>query len=303
MKNEAWRRNAAAYPQQGTLQPRITDVDHWQHLNNVAQIGLHGELLQQWLLATLGADVWRGEAPQLAMRANATDFLAEAQYPAPLATGVRLLGVEAAGFTLGTALFQHGHCTGLHQATLGVWQDGRPAALTPELRATLQATLDAQPPLVGAPAPGVMAEATGPLPPHPDHWPAQITITARFADADARGQTSDFTLARCVEQGRVQFLSQVFGAHRLAEPVGFMVAHVALHWRLRRAAPARWQIATGVQRVGARSLVVTSAVFDGADCLAEGTSVMVVIDHATRRPAALQDTARVRLAPYLLPGA
>ena len=54
MKTQAWRRQPAAYPAQGSLQPRITDVDLWQHLNNVAQIGLHGELLQQWMQAHLG---------------------------------------------------------------------------------------------------------------------------------------------------------------------------------------------------------------------------------------------------------
>jgi len=311
MKNDAWRRSAAAYPQQGLLQPRLTDVDRWQHLNNVAQIGLHGELLQQWLQATLGDDLWRSDAPQLALRSSATDFLAEAHYPAPLATGVRLLGVDAAGLHLGTALFQHGACVGLHQATLGMWADGHPLPLPADLAARVQAAAAAQPPLAdSAPAaepPKLAAglppdHATG-LPPHPDTWPWQLTVPARFADADARGQTSDHTLARCVEQGRVQFLTRVFGAQRLAAPVGFMVAHVALQWHQRRHAPAAWQMGTGVQRVGARSLAVRTALFDGADCLAEATSVMVVIDHASRRPAALPDAARAVLAPYVLPGA
>ena len=53
MKQDTWRRDPAAYALQGTLQPRFTDVDMWQHINNVAQIGLHGEVLQQWLRATL----------------------------------------------------------------------------------------------------------------------------------------------------------------------------------------------------------------------------------------------------------
>lgn len=313
MKNQAWRRQPAAYPAQGTLQPRITDVDAWQHLNNVAQIGLHAELLQHWLQAHLGPDLWRSTTPQLALLASATDFLAEAHYPAPLATGTRLMGVDGSGFQVGTALFQHGHCTGLHQATLAVWADGRPAPLPADLADRLHALLAAQPALdeAGAEPPAPPAAAapvasmapTPAMPAHPDAWPWQLAMPARFADADPRGQTSDHTLARCIEQARVQFLTKVFGPERVAAQVGFMVAHVALRWHWRRPIPATWQLGTGVQRVGERSMAVRSALFDGADCLAESTSVMVVIDHASRRPAALPEASRAALAPYLLPGA
>lgn len=303
MKTQAWRRQPAAYPVQGILQPRVTDVDAWQHLNNVAQISLHSELLQQWLQARLGDDLWRSTTPQVALLASATDFLAEARYPAPLATGVRLLGVDAGGFQIGTALFQHGQCVGLHQATLAVWADGRPAPLPGELADRLHAALAAQPPLDDGATTTPAAAPPPALPPHPDAWPWQLAMPARFADADPRGQTSDHTLARCVEQGRVQFLTRVFGPERVAAQVGFMVAHVALRWHWRRPIPASWQLGTGVQRVGERSMGVRSALFDGADCLAESTSVMVVIDHASRRPAALPDASRAALAPYLLPGA
>ena len=307
MKTQAWRRQHAAYPLQATLQPRVTDVDAWQHLKNVAQISLLSELLQQWLQAQLGPDLWRSTTPQLALLASATDFLAEAHYPAPLASGTRLLGVDAGGFQIGTVLFQHDHCVGLHQATLAVWADGRPAALPAELADRLHAALAAQPALADGPtAAGATTAAAAPapaMPPHPGAWPWQLAMPARFADADPRGQTSDHTLARCVEQGRVQFLTQVFGPERVAAQVGFMVAHVALRWHWRRPIPATWQLGTGVQRVGERSMAVRSALFDGADCLADATSVMVVIDHASRRPAALPDASRAALAPYLLPGA
>ena len=305
MKTQAWRRQPAAYPDAGTVQPRVTDLDAWQHLNNVSQIGLHGELLQHWLLSHLGPDLWRSTSPVLAMRASATDFLAEAHYPTPLATGARLLGVDADGFQIGTALFQHDHCAGLHQATLAAWADGRPAPLPADMLGRLQDALAAQPALPdGTPAtPAAVTPAAVGMPPHPDGWPWQLGITARFADADPRGQTSDHTLARCVEQGRVQFLTRVFGADRVQASVGFMVAHVSLRWLQRRAIPAGWQLGTGVSRVGDRSIIVRSALFDGADCLAEATSVMVVIDHASRRPAPLPDASRAALAPFLLPGA
>jgi acyl-CoA thioester hydrolase len=303
MKHQPWRRDAAAYPTQGTLQPRFTDVDLWQHLNNVAQIGLHGELLQQWLHAHLGSDPWRRPSPKLVLQANATDFLAEAHYPAPLATGTRLLGCDDHRLTLATALFQHGHCTGLHQATLGAFDGDTAVPLPADWRAALQAAAAQQPPLPDASdgAPDALPDL--PAPPHPDLWPWQITLGARFADADGQGHASDFTLARCAEQGRVQFLTQVFGDGRRSAPVGFMVAHVALRWHRRRLPPTppqAWQLGIGVSKVGERSLSVASALFDGADCLATSSSVMVVIDHTTRRPAALSAEARALLAPYLV---
>jgi acyl-CoA thioester hydrolase len=303
MKHDAWRRQSAAYPTQGTLQPRFNDVDMWQHLNNVAQIGLHGELLQQWLHAHLGPEPWRRTAPKLVVQANATDFLAEAHYPAPLATGVRLMGADDQRFTLATGLFQHGHCTGLHQATLGALDGDRAVPLPADWQAALQAAAAVQPPLPGATgeaagAPDTLSDMATPL--HPDQWPWQITLGSRFADADGQGHASDFTLARCAEQGRVQFLTKVFGDGRRSAPVGFMVAHVALRWHRRSVPPAAWQLGIGVSKIGERSLVVASALFDGAACVGTSTSVMVVIDHATRRPAALSAEARALLAPFQL---
>lgn len=306
MKHQAWRREPSAYAQQGTLQPRHTDLDHWQHLNNVAQIGLHAELLQQWLLAHLGPDTWRGRLPglpegtALGLLSNATDFLAEAHYPAPLATGVRLLGADDAGFTLGSALFQHGRCTGLHQARFGGWADGRPQPLPAALQQQLQALADAQPALPD-PADAADLAPAAQATPHPDHWPWQITIPARFADGDAQGLASDRVLARCAEQGRVQFLTRIFGTGRHSAPVGFMVAHVALRWLHRSRPPVAWQLGIGVSRIGERSLAVRSALFDGPTCVATSESVMVVIDHASRRPGPMPDAARAQLAAYQLP--
>jgi acyl-CoA thioester hydrolase len=302
MKHQPWRRDAAAYPTPGTLQPRFTDVDLWQHLNNVAQIGLHGELLQQWLQAHLGPDPWRRSAPKLLLQANATDFLAEAHYPAPLATGTRLLGCDSHRLTLATALFQHGHCTGLHQATLGAFDGDAAVPLPADWQAALQAAAALQPPLPGHAAgdgrPDTLPDL--PRPPHPDLWPWQITLPTRFADADGQGLTSDFCLARCAEQARVQFLTRVFGNDRRSQAAGFMVAHVALRWHRRTPPPVAWQVGIGVSKIGERSLAVASALFDGASCLATTSSVMVVIDHASRRPAALSAESRDLLAPYLM---
>lgn len=308
MKQEPWRRDAASYPLHGELQPRYTDVDLWQHLNNTALISLHAEACQRWLRGVFGATVWRDAAPLIAKRGSATDFLAEAHYPEPLATGVRLGAVDDAGFSLASALFQHGRCVGLQETVFGVWQQGAAAPLPAALRQTLAAAAAAQPPLPAATAAeGVPpAGAALPPPPAPPRWadfPWQSEVMSRFADSDARGLTSDTSLARATEQTRAQFLGGLLGAERLGDAVGFMVAHVELHWLQRGRSPAHWRVGCGVTRLGERSIAVRGALFDGETCVAVGDTVMAAIDRASRRSAALPEAVRAKLAPCRLPAA
>lgn len=299
MKNEAWRRLPSAYPMRGELMPRYNDVDLWQHLNNTALISLHGENCQRWLRATFGTDVWRQVRPVIAVCALETDFLAEAHYPEPLATGCRLLAVEGGAFQLGSALFQHGHCVGLQQATLAVWADGQPVPLPVAVADALHAVAALQPALAAGAG---MASRTAMAPAMPAlaDFPWQIPLAARFADSDARGLTSDTSLARYAEQTRVQFLTQVFGPERMASPTGFIVGHVALRWGHRASPPAQWQAGCGVTRLGERSMAVRSGLFAGDQCHAVCDTLMVAIDHATRRSTALPAASREVLERHRL---
>lgn len=302
MKKTFWRRQAEAYPVRGELAPRFTDLDLWQHLNNAAIIALHGEACQRWLRGVLGAQVWRSKAPLLAARSLATDFLAEAHYPEPLATGVRLLGVDAQGFRLGSALFQHGACVGLHEVHIGAWQHGLPVPLPADVADALRAEAARQPAVAGEPG---AADASQPaLAAAPalslGDGPWQLAMDSRFGDTDALGLAGDLSLARCAEQTRVQFLTQAFGPGRLGGPTGFIVGHVALQWLQRGRPPARWVNTCGVSRLGERSMAVRGGVFEGERCLAVCDTVMVAIDHASRRSCPLSDEARAALAPYAL---
>jgi acyl-CoA thioester hydrolase len=297
MKKDAWRRELSSYPTRGELLPRYTDVDLWQHLNNTALIAMHGENCQQWLREAFGAGVWREASPVIATVTNETDFLAEAHYPAPLATGTRLLGIAPAGFRLGSALFQNGHCVGLHEATLAVWVDGRPVPLPAAVMDTLNAAAARQSALPELDHAAHRSPVPGPLQALGD-FPWRMTVATRFVDSDARGQTSDTSLARYAEQSRVQFLTHAFGAGRLASPTGFIVGHVATRWLLRGRPPVAWQVGCAVTRIGERSMSVRSALFDGDHCHAVCDSVMVVIDRDSRRSATLPEASRELLEPY-----
>jgi acyl-CoA thioesterase FadM len=116
--------------------------------------------------------------------------------------------------------------------------------------------------------------------------------------SDARGQTSDTSLARYAEQSRGQFLTQTVGAGRLASPTGFIVGHGATRWLVRGRPPAAWQVGCVVTRIGERSMAVRSALFDSEQCHAVCDTVMVVIDRDSRRSTTLPVAARDLLEPY-----
>ncbi len=281
--------------------PRYTDVDLWRHLNNAALISMHDENCQRWLRGVFGASVWRQAEPAIATLAQATDFLAEGQYPEPLATGTRLLGFDAQSFRLGSALFQNGSCIGLHEATLAVWDKGLPVALPSAVTDALHAaaTRQHEPPALDSAAPA--SPVPGPVPTIGD-LPWQIALSSRFSDSDARSQTSDASVARYAEQTRVEFLTQAFGDMRRASTTGFIVGHVAARWLQRRRPAAEWRSGCGITRLGERSITVRGALFDGDVCHAVYDTVMVVIDRETRRSAALPDDSRALLETYRLRG-
>ena len=295
MRHDAWRRDAASYPLRGELMPRHSDVDIWQHLNNTALISMHGESIQQGLRSVFGPEVWRNSEPALACVGNATDFLAEAYYPEPLTWGARVLGVDVKGVRIGTALFQHGQCVGLHEATVSGWADGQVVGLGPEQLAALRA---AGVPGADTVTPAAVPAGTGHMP-DMQHFPWQRTVGIRFGDSDARRLASDTWLGRCAEQVRVELLNQMYGAQRHTGG-GMMVAHVALRW-LRRTTPGvQWQVGCGVAHTGGRSLAVRSAMFEAERCVAVCEAVMVAIDRESRRSVQITDEARALLEPYRL---
>jgi acyl-CoA thioester hydrolase len=294
MRQETWRRDPSAYPIRGELAPRYTDVDVWQHMNNTALIGLHGETLHHALRAVLGPQAWRASQPIVAFRRNATDFLAEAHYPETIVWGARVLGAEAGGLRIATALFQHERCVGLHETTLCGWHEGRATGLGDATVAALRA---ANVPGADAVDPAAAPDEPDEPPPTLESLPWRTAIATRFADSDARRLASDNFLARCAEQVRVEFLGQTFGS-RERRMGSMMVAHVALRW-LGRAAPGRhWEAGCGLTRVSERSFAARSAFYEDGRCVAVSDSVMVSIDPESRRSAPMTEQARALLAPW-----
>jgi len=286
----------AHYPARCSLPTRFADMDLWQHLNNAALIGLHGEAVQRWLAETLGPEAWRpvADVPVLALLHGATDFVAESHYPAPIEAGMRLTARDGQGLTLATALFQQGRCVGLHAARLVAWRHGVPVDLPATLLAALPAAEPEQAPIdVPATPSTTLADA----PPDRDRMAWHTTLATRFGDTDARGMASDASLARFAEQMRVSFLTEQLGELRHAGSTGFMVGRVALRWWHRGTRPpSAWQAGGRITRVGERSISLQGALFDEAGtCHASADSVLVCIDRHTRRSTPLPEGLRATL--------
>lgn len=297
MRHDAWRRQPSSYPLCGEIAPRFTDVDVWQHLNNTALMSMHAEAVQFALRSVLGPDAWRQVNPGLSMVRQATDFLAEAHYPAPVSWGARIERLDAEGLRVATALFQHGQCAGVQETVLSDWKEGAPRMLDEPVVSTLrQAGVLCHE--GGAPSTGVAMPVPTDSGLQRFRW--QTPLATRFSDSDARRLASDTCLARFAEQVRVEFINQVLGPH-LGTATGILVAHVSLRW-LARAAPARhWQAGCGVAHVGERSLAFRSAFFEAERCVATSESVMVFIDRATSTgAAALSAPLRAALEDYRL---
>jgi acyl-CoA thioester hydrolase len=309
MQHDAWRRQPESYPFRGEVLPRYTDVDLWQHLNNVALISLHIESVQRLLLDVADDAAWRAGPAPIGPETTSTDFIAEAYYPTPLTAAARITHVSERDIGIASALFQKGHCVGLHQSRVVSWApNGQPVPMAADLRAAFARRMAAQRSLPpggepesghkparshpGDAAGGAPADSLHVLPRRPADFPAHDLLASRFGDHDATGRASDQALGRMAEQGRVNLLTALMGPERLASRVGFMVAHVSLRWLRRGRAPAAWNVGSGVLRSGDRSITIRAQLGDGDECHAVCDSVMVAIDREAQQSIRLPDDLR-----------
>jgi acyl-CoA thioester hydrolase len=265
--------------------------------------------VQRLLLDLAGDAAWRAGPAAIGPEATSTDFIAVAYYPTPLTAAARITHVNERDIGIASALFQKGHCVGLHQSRVVSWApNGQPVPMSAELQAAFARRMAAQAPLPpggepesghkpalahpGDSAGGAPADSMHVLPRRPADFPAHYLLASRFGDHDATGRTSDQALGRMAEQGRVNLLTALMGPERLASPVGFMVAHVSLRWLRRSRAPAAWNVGSGVLRSGDRSITIRAQLSDGDECQAVCDSVMVAIDRAARQSIRLPDDLR-----------
>lgn len=139
MKDDARRRDPAAYPASQTLETRFGDMDVNGHLNNVAFARLFEETRVRFNRAGPAAPVAGERRSSFVVAHVAIDYLAEGNYPAPVTVGYAIARIGSSSFTVAMAAFQDGACIALCDSVL-VHRDPEtgPAPIPPALRERLE---------------------------------------------------------------------------------------------------------------------------------------------------------------------
>ena len=131
-----------SYPVVDEIAARYGDMDANAHLNNLALEAMHENAR-----ATMNRDVlpeaYRsgGRRLRLVTSQNAVHFLAEAHWPALIATGAGVGRIGRTSYVASTGLFRDGECIGVCDTVLVLLGDDGPTPLSDELRAALQTLL------------------------------------------------------------------------------------------------------------------------------------------------------------------
>jgi acyl-CoA thioester hydrolase len=132
-----------------------------------------------------------------------------------------------------------------------------------------------------------------------ESFPARTYDKLRYGDTDRQGHINNAVFATLFETGRVS----VF--HDPAQPVlppgrSFVIARITIDYKAELFWPGTVEIGTAVKTIGNSSVTFFQALFQAGKCAATAESVVVQVDAATRRAAALGDPAKSRLAALLV---
>ncbi len=116
----------------------------------------------------------------------------------------------------------------------------------------------------------------------------------RFSDTDMIGHVNNVAYAALLESGRTAFAHAQLFPHM---PAGLVVvmARIEIDYRRELHWPATVDIASRLTRIGTKSYEIGQGIFAGDACITTGRTTLVMIDRATRRPAALPDAYRLVL--------
>ena len=132
--------------------------------------------------------------------------------------------------------------------------------------------------------------------------PFVTTHRLRFNDTDALGHVNNAVFAVMLEQGRSELAAEA------GLPIGrggrsLVIVRLELDFLREMTWPGDVRIETEVARLGERSIHVRQRLHSGGEVCARATTVLVVMDHASRRAVPVEPVWREALEQYLVPQA
>lgn len=136
-------------------------------------------------------------------------------------------------------------------------------------------------------------------PPAPSDCPIVTFDKIRYADTDRQGHVNNAVFSTFFETGRVEVL---YDPNQPLMSAGgeFVIASLnvafkgEIHW------PGDVKIGTYIRKLGTSSIHIGQVLFQDQRCVAEAETVVVQIDHTTRRSLPLSPAARDRLSTLVL---
>ena len=133
----------------------------------------------------------------------------------------------------------------------------------------------------------------------PAECPIVTTDKIRYADTDRQGHVNNAVFATFFETGRVEIL---YNPDQPLMSAGGEFVIVSLniwfkgeiHW------PGEVTIGTYIRKLGNSSIHIGQVLFQEERCVAEAETVVVQIEHATRKAMSLSEGARERLGALIL---
>jgi acyl-CoA thioester hydrolase len=137
----------------------------------------------------------------------------------------------------------------------------------------------------------------------PDHWPITVEVPVAWGDMDAFGHVNNAVYLRWFETARIACFERIGLIDRMkSEHVGPILARAVVDYRRPVVYPDTVCVRTTVSRLGTTSFVlsyrVESSTLGGA-VVAEGETVVVLLDYRTGAKVPLDEALRARIAELL----
>ncbi len=130
-------------------------------------------------------------------------------------------------------------------------------------------------------------------------FPSKTFDKIRYADTDRQGHVNNSLFSTFLETGRVEVLyNPEFPI--LAEGSSFVIASLKLDFLREITWPGQVDIGTGILKIGNSSITIFQKLFQNEQCVANAETVIVQVDHATKRGAPLTEHAKKILQGWLL---